>query len=121
MSEKLKIMIVDDSIMMVQTIQKYLEKYNFEVVGTARDGKSAIEVFKKTSPDIVTMDITMPEIDGLTVMEEMLKIRSSVKIIIITALNDRITGITAIKKGAKDFLGKPFTEDKFKEVFERIL
>ena len=105
MSGKLKILIVDDSIMIVQAIQKYLETYNLEVVGTARDGKSAIEVFKKTLPDIVTLDITMPEMDGLTVLEEMLKIKDSVKIIMITALNDRFTGITAIKKGAKAFIG----------------
>ena len=116
-----KILIVDDSTMIIQTIKNYVTKYDLEIVGTAIDGKEAIEVFKKTLPDFVTLDITMPEIDGLTVLEEMLKIRDSAKIIIITALNDKLTGITAMKKGAKGFLNKPFNEEKFKEVLERIL
>jgi two-component system chemotaxis response regulator CheY len=121
MKEKLKAMIVDDSLMIVKTIQKYLSKYNVDIIGTASDGKTAIEVFNKTTPEIVTLDITMPEIDGLTVMQEMLSIDDTVKIIIISALNDKITKINAIKMGAVAFLEKPFTADKFDEVLERIL
>ena len=74
MGKRVKLMIVDDSVIIRQAIHKYLKDFNIEVVGTAEDGKAAIEVFKETKPDIVTLDITMPEIDGLTVLEEMLKI-----------------------------------------------
>ena len=80
-----------------------------------------MEIFKKTSPDVVTLDITMPELDGLTVLEEMLKINDKVKVMVITALSDKSTGLKAIKLGAKSFLPKPFTPEKLRSSFERIL
>ncbi len=121
MQKKVKVMIVDDSLIIRKVIQKYLTGYNIEVVGVAGDGKTAIEIFKKTDPDIVTLDITMPEIDGLTVLEEMMKINDTVKVMVITALSDKATGLKAIKKGAKSFLGKPFTPEKLKESFSRLI
>jgi two-component system chemotaxis response regulator CheY len=121
MTQKLKLLIVDDSFIIRQAIKKYLIKFNLEVVGTAENGKIALELFKKTSPDIVTLDITMPEIDGLTVLEEMIKINKSVKVMVITALTDKATGLKAIKLGAKSYLPKPFTEEKLQESFDRIL
>jgi len=121
MSEKLKLLIVDDSFIIRQAIKKYLKKYNLEVVGTAENGKIALELFEKTSPDIVTLDITMPEIDGLTVLEEMIKINKDVKVMVVTALTDKATGLKAIKLGAKSYLPKPFTEEKLQESFDRIL
>jgi two-component system chemotaxis response regulator CheY len=121
MQKKIKVMIVDDSSIIRQVIQKHLSEYNIEVVGTAGDGKTAIEVFKKTDPDIVTLDITMPEVDGLTVLEEMMKINNTAKVMVITALSDKATGLKAMKKGAKSFLGKPFTPEKLKESFSRLI
>ena len=121
MSDKLKVLIVDDSNMIVKSIQKHLSKYNLDIVGSANDGKTALDLFGKINPDIVTLDITMPEMDGLTVLENMLKINDQVKIIVISALNDKITKINAIKMGAKAFLDKPFTEERLNEVMEEIL
>lgn len=121
MTQKLKLLIVDDSFIIRQAIKKYLKKYNLEVVGTAENGKVALELFEKTNPDIVTLDITMPEIDGLTVLEEMIKINNSVKVMVVTALTDKATGLKAIKLGAKSYLPKPFTEEKLQESFDRIL
>jgi len=121
MGKKVRLMIVDDSVIIRQAIHKYLKDFNIEVVGTAEDGKAAIEVFKEMKPEIVTLDITMPEIDGLTVLEEMLKIDKSVKVMVVTALSDKATGLKAIKLGAKSFLPKPFTPEKLKESFERII
>ncbi|MCK5033491.1 MAG: response regulator [Calditrichia bacterium] len=121
MTPKLKLLIVDDSFIIRQAIKKYLKKYNLEVVGTAENGKVALELFEKTSPDIVTLDITMPEIDGLTVLEEMIKINKFVKVMVVTALTDKATGLKAIKLGAKSYLPKPFTEEKLQESFDRIL
>ena len=121
MAQKQKLLIVDDSFIIRQAIKKYLKKYNLEVVGTAENGKVALELFEKTNPDIVTLDITMPEIDGLTVLEEMIKINSSVKVMVVTALTDKATGLKAIKLGAKSYLPKPFTEAKLQESFDRIL
>ena len=121
MTQMLKLLIVDDSFIIRQAIKKYLKKYNLEVVGTAENGKIALELFEKTNPDIVTLDITMPEIDGLTVLEEMIKINKDVKVMVVTALTDKATGLKAIKLGAKSYLPKPFTEEKLQESFDRIL
>ncbi len=121
MSEKIKIMVVDDSSVIVRMIQGFLKKYNIEVVGTAGDGKTAIEVFKKTSPDIVTLDITMPEMDGLTVLEKIIKMKASTKVIIISALSDNATALRALKMGATDYMPKPITENHFKEALDRVL
>ena len=121
MREKVKLMIVDDSAIIRQAIHKHLKDFNIEVVGSAEDGKVALDVFKKTNPDIVTLDITMPEIDGLTVLEEMLQINNNVKVMVVTALSDKSTGLKAIKLGAKSFLPKPFTPEKLRASFERLI
>jgi len=121
MDDKIKVLIVDDSVIIRQAIQKYLDEFNIEVVGTAEDGKVALELFKRTHPDIVTLDITMPEMDGLTVLEEMMRIDQNVRVIVVTALSDKSTGLKAIKLGARSFLPKPFTPEKLKESFERLL
>jgi two-component system chemotaxis response regulator CheY len=121
MSEKIKIMVVDDSTVIVKMIQGFLKTFDIEVVGTAGDGKTAIEVFKKTSPDIVTLDITMPEMDGLTVLEKILEIKPTTKVIIITALSDNATALKSLRIGAKDYMPKPITEKYFKEVLDRVI
>ena len=121
MRERVKLMIVDDSVIIRQAIHKFLKDLNIEVVGNAEDGKAALEIFKETKPDVVTLDITMPEMDGLTVLEEMLKINNAVKVMVVTALSDKATGLKAIKLGAKSFLPKPFTPEKLRESFERVI
>lgn len=121
MQDKIKVLIVDDSLIIREAIHKHLKQFNIEVVGTAEDGKIALELFKETDPDVVTLDITMPELDGLTVLEEMLKIKSDVKVMVVTALSDKATGLKAIKLGAKSFLPKPFTPDKIRESFQRLV
>ena len=118
---KVRVMIVDDSAIIRQMIQKYLSDLNIEIVGTAGDGKQALQLFKEIRPDVVTLDITMPKLDGLTVLEEMIKLDSTTKIIVVTALTDKATGMKAIKSGAKGFLSKPFTPEKLKSSFERLI
>lgn len=119
--DKIKVMIVDDSVIIRQMIKKYLSEMNIEIVGTAGDGKSAIQMFKETQPDVVTLDITMPKVDGFTVLEEMVKENSSSKIMVITALTDKATGMRAIKTGAKGYLSKPFTPEKLRSSFDRLI
>lgn len=117
----MKILIVDDSEIIREAIESWLSKYNLEIVGKAGTGMEAIEMLKKTSPDIVTLDITMPELDGLSAMEEMLKIKPDTKIIIISALAAKEVALSAIKKGASSYLVKPFTARELQEVFEEVL
>jgi two-component system chemotaxis response regulator CheY len=121
MKEKLKLLIVDDSHTIRQAIEKNLSNSNIEVIGHAGDGKTAIELFKDLKPDVVTLDITMPELDGITVLEEIMKINPNVKVMVITALKDKTTGLRAIQIGAKSYLVKPFTPDKLKLAFNRML
>ena len=78
----MKLLIVDDSLLMRKMVEKNLAEKNFTIVGTAGDGEEAIRLFKETLPDLVTLDIIIPKINGLTVLTEMLKIKSDAKIII---------------------------------------
>ena len=116
----MKLLIVDDSIIMRQAIEKYLGKYKLEVVGTAGDGKTALEIFERTNPDLVTMDITMPKMDGLTCLDRMLKIKPDTRILVISALKDPATGMRALRLGAHSFLTKPFTAEQLHEEIEII-
>lgn len=121
MKENRKVLIVDDSSIIRQTIKRYISDDNVEIVGTAENGKVALELFKKTNPDIVTLDITMPEMDGITLLETMLKINKDVKVMVITALSDKSTGLKAMKMGAKSYITKPFTEASLKEIMNRVM
>lgn len=121
MEDKIKLLIVDDSMTIRQAIEKNLSKFSLEVVGSAGDGKTALALFKKLRPDAVTLDITMPELDGITVLEEMMKIKQDVKVMVITALKDKATGLRAIQLGAKSYLVKPFTSEKLVAAFSRMM
>ena len=116
-----KVLIVDDAGFVRGIIKKYLEQDDFEVVGEADDGDVGLELFKQLQPDIVTMDITMPNMDGLTCMEEMLKIKSDTKILIITSLNNKTTLLEAVDRGAAGFIVKPFVEAKLIAEFKKLL
>lgn len=119
--QPMKLMIVDDSSIMRKAIEKYLSGNGIEIVGTAGDGKQALELFKTARPDIVTLDITMPEMDGLQCLEELLKIDPNVKVMVVSALKDEATALEALKKGARSFLGKPFTPESIKEAFDQVV
>ena len=111
----MKLLIVDDSNIMRKAINKYLKDFNIEVVGCAGDGIQALELCKSLKPDLVTLDITMPRMDGLTCLTEILKLDPSINVLVISALTDSATGLQALKKGAKGFLPKPFTAAELQE------
>lgn len=117
----MKLMIVDDSNIMRRAIGKYLSGMRLELVGMAGNGREAIDVFKKTMPDLVTMDITMPYMDGLACMEEILRVKADTRVIVISALSDHSTGLKALKLGARSFLPKPFTEDQLVTEIETVM
>ncbi|MBN2365676.1 MAG: response regulator [Calditrichaeota bacterium] len=121
MRARTKLLIVDDSLTIRQAIERNLKEFSLEVVGSTGNGKTALELFRNLEPDVVTLDITMPELDGITVLEEMMKMRNDVKIMVITALKDKATGLRAIQIGAKSYLVKPFTSEKLKAAFARML
>ena len=117
----MKLLIVDDSVIIRNAIQKYLKDSSLEVVGMAGDGKTALELFQATMPDVVTLDVTMPEMDGLTVLDEIMELKPETKVLVITALTDEGTALDAMDRGATGFLKKPFSADKLKEAFEHVV
>ena len=104
----MKILIVDDSLIIRNKIERFLG--NEHQIEMARDGAEAIRVFKTHKPDFLTMDLTMPNMDGVHCIIEIRKESSVPKILVISALDDKLTALEAIKNGANGFLGKPFTQ-----------
>lgn len=116
-----KILIVDDAAFMRMMIKDILLKNGFEVVGEANDGSQAIEKYKELKPDLVTMDITMPEMDGITALKEIKKVDNNAKVIMCSAMGQQAMVIDAIQAGAKDFIVKPFQADRVIEAIKKTL
>ncbi|GAE24265.1 chemotaxis regulator [Halalkalibacter wakoensis JCM 9140] len=116
-----RVLIVDDAAFMRMMIKDILSKNGFDVVGEANDGAEAVEKFKELSPDLVTMDITMPEMDGITALKEIKAIDPSAKIIMCSAMGQQAMVIDAIQAGAKDFIVKPFQADRVVEAIQKAL
>ena len=117
----MKLLIVDDSTMMRKMVERALAEKNFTLVGFAGDGEEALGIFKETLPDLVTLDITMPKMDGITAMTEMLKIKKDTKILMISSLTDSATSSEVMEKGAAGILTKPFTTEQVIEKVNEIL
>jgi len=116
-----RILIVDDAAFMRMMIRDILTKNGYEVVGEAQDGAQAIEKFKELSPDLITMDITMPEMDGIAALKEIRKMDSNAKVIMCSAMGQQAMVIDAIQAGAKDFIVKPFQADRVIEAIKKTL
>ncbi|AWI05355.1 response regulator [Clostridium drakei] len=106
-----KILIVDDAMFMRVALKTMLEKNGYEVVGEAEDGADAISKYSILKPDIVTMDITMPKMDGVEALSEIKKKDPNCKIVMISALGQETWVKKAIIIGAKGFIVKPFKEE----------
>ena len=118
---KLKLLICDDSNIIRRKIERELKIDRLQVVATAQNGRLAVEAFKKEPADVVTMDITMPEMDGIECVEKLVAIKPDVLILIISALSDKATAIEALKRGANGFLCKPFTDRQLTDALEELL
>ena len=110
-----KVLIVDDAAFMRMMIKDILQKNGFEVVGEASNGIEAVNLYKKERPDVVTMDITMPDMDGIEAVKEIKVFDPSAKIIMCSAMGQQSMVMDAIKSGAKDFIVKPFQADRVLE------
>jgi two-component system chemotaxis response regulator CheY len=116
-----RILIVDDAKFMRMTLSAILQKGNHEVVGEAENGKEAIDLFQELQPDLVTMDITMPEMNGLDALKEIKLITPTAKIIMCSAMGQQKMVVESIEAGAKDFIVKPFEENRVLEAINRVL
>ncbi|MEJ8546478.1 response regulator [Brevibacillus borstelensis] len=116
-----KVLIVDDAAFMRMMIKEILSKNGFSVVGEASDGAQAVEKYKELGPDLVTMDITMPEMDGISALKEIKKIDPNARVIMCSAMGQQAMVIDAIQAGAKDFIVKPFQADRVLEAIKKTL
>ena len=106
-----KILIVDDAAFMRLSLKTMLEKNGFEVVGEAENGRKAIEKYKILKPDVVTMDIKMPDMDGVEALSEIMKFDSKANVIMLSAMGQEEKIRDAVLLGAKNFIVKPFKEE----------
>lgn len=116
-----RILIVDDAKFMRVTLRNILKKANHEVVGEAENGREAVAMYQQLKPDLVTMDITMPEMNGLEAVKEITRNHPQAKIIMCSAMGQQKTIIEAIEAGAKDFLVKPFDESHVVDSVKGVL
>lgn len=116
-----KVLIVDDAAFMRMMIKNILIKNGFEVIGEASNGIKAIELYKEQKPDVVTMDITMPEMDGIEAVKGIKSYDPAAKIIMCSAMGQQSMVMDAIKAGAKDFIVKPFQADKVLEAINKAI
>lgn len=116
----LKILVVDDSLIMRRNITKFVESLGHKVIGDAKDGLEAITLYMRLKPDLVTMDITMPEMDGIAAVKELRKIDKDAKIIMLTSHGQEDMVITAIRSGASGYLLKPINIIKLRDAVRKI-
>lgn len=115
-----RILIVDDTAFMRMSLRKLLEQHGHEVVGEAENGADAIQKYAELKPDIVTLDITMPKMDGLAALKALLAMDPNAKVIMCSAMGQKSMVIEALKAGAKDFIVKPFQPQRVLEAIEKV-
>jgi two-component system chemotaxis response regulator CheY len=117
----MKLMIVDDSNIMRRRIERSQQFDSLQLVGTAGNGVDAIELFKRTDPDVVTMDLTMPRMDGIECISHLVALKPEVRILVVSALADKATAVEAMEKGANGFLNNPFTDRQLNEAIAELM
>lgn len=116
-----RILVVDDAAFMRMMIKEVLTKNGFEVVGEAENGAKALEKYKELAPDLVIMDITMPEVNGIEALKLIKAHDAGAKVIMCSAMGQQAMVIEAIQSGAKDFIVKPFQADRVCEAVRKVL
>lgn len=116
-----KVLIVDDAAFMRMMLKDILLKNGFEVIGEAENGRTGVQLFQELSPDLVTMDITMPEMDGISAVKEIKKLDGKARIVMVSAMGQQSMVIEAIQAGAADFIVKPFQPDRVLESLRKAL
>lgn len=115
-----RVLITDDAMFMRMTLKNILTQNGYEIAGEAASGREAVELYQRTNPDIVTMDITMPEMDGITALKEIRKIDPAAIVIMCTAMGQKNLVVEAIQAGAKDFIVKPFQPARVVESLQKF-
>ena len=116
----MRVLIVDDAMFMRMMLKDILSKNGYEVVGEAANGREAIEKYIELRPDLVLLDITMPEMDGITALKEIKHIDPQAVVVVCSAMGQQNMVIEAIQNGAIDFIVKPFQQNRVLESLQRL-
>lgn len=114
-----RVLIVDDAAFMRMMIKDILHKNGYEVVGEAENGRRAVELYQELRPDVVTMDITMPEMDGIAAVKEIKALDPGARIVMCSAMGQQMMVMEAIQSGARDFVVKPFQQERVLQALEK--
>ena len=121
----MKLLIVDDSNMIRLRIASLMRDARLsdtiEIVGLARDGASALQFVLQTKPNMLTLDLTMPEMDGIACLQAVMKVDPTLSVLVVSALDDKSTAIKAMKLGARGFIRKPFTDEQLVNALLQII
>jgi two-component system chemotaxis response regulator CheY len=116
-----RVMVVDDALFMRAMIREALANSGFQVVAEASNGEEAVARYQEVRPDVVTMDITMPQMDGVQAVREILRQDPSARIVMVSAMGQQALVVEAIQAGARDFVVKPFDQTRLVEAIRRAL
>lgn len=116
-----RILIVDDAMFMRKTLRAILEQAGYEVVGEAANGAELLKIYPALRPDLVTLDITMPEMDGLSAIKALCLAYPDARVIMVSAMGQKEMVLGAIRSGAKDFLVKPFEAERVQETVRKVV
>jgi two-component system chemotaxis response regulator CheY len=116
-----RLMIVDDSNVVRRRIERAQDLPAIDVIGSARNGREALELYERLRPTLVTMDLTMPEMDGGECVARLVARDPAIRILVVSALADKLTAMEAIEKGASGFLCKPFTDRQLNDALRKLI
>ncbi|AUJ26515.1 MULTISPECIES: response regulator [Virgibacillus] len=116
-----KILVVDDANFLRAALASILKKKNHEIVGEAENGKEAVRLYQELEPDIVIMDITMPVMNGIEAMKKIIELDPKASVIMCSAMGQQKVVFEAIELGAKDFIVKPFDDNRVHDTIERVI
>ena len=116
-----RVLIVDDAVVMRMMIKGILSKNGYEIVGEAQNGAEAVEKYRELVPDLVTMDMVMPEMDGISAVRQIVAGHPEARIIMCTSMGQQALVVEAIQAGAKSFITKPFQPPKILETIQKVL
>jgi two-component system chemotaxis response regulator CheY len=116
-----RVLVVDDAVFMRKVVSDALMKGGHEIIGEAANGQEAVDRFQELKPEVMTLDITMPEKDGLSALKEIIALDPQARVVMCSALGQESKVLEAIKAGAKDFVVKPFQPDRVLSAIEKAV
>ena len=116
-----RVLVVDDALIMRKRIMDIAQEAGWEIAGEAKDGEEAVALFRQHKPDLVTLDIVMPNLDGVSALKQMIRDDPQARVVMVSAVNQKEKLAECIRAGAIDFIVKPFDVERLRSLFEKYL